>query len=162
MLHGPGAHAHDRAPIRPARGLLPVQAVCLQLWLLVTIAGGALGALIDSARRAARVDETDVDDRPGARAPLDQLERARAAIDDGSPRMLGGLALLALVAALPCALVLDVPELAAVLAAIGLGLAVPGISSARDQRRRARALDARISGLRAQALTRAGVRPRRS
>lgn len=138
--------------------------MCVQLWLLVTVAGGALGALVDSARRAARIEEGDVDDAPGGVPPLQRLERARAALDDGSPRMLGMLALVAALAALSCALVLGLPELAAVLAAIGLGLAVPGISSARDQRRRGRDLDARISRLRARgdrALRSGGGPPRR-
>lgn len=124
----------------------------IELLVLSVLAAGALAALVDSARRAARDGDASVGSPTAAallRASIEDLERERASIDDHGPRLLlvlGGIAaFLALgFVSLACA------ELSAVLIAVALGLTAPGVSWSRDQRRRAGALTGQIAELRAR------------
>lgn len=137
----------------------------IELLVLSLIASAALGALVDSARRAARTDPDD--DAPGGpvpmlRAALEDLERTRSRVDDAGPRLLVTLAALAGLAAVACESLGICAELSAVLIAVGIGLALPGISWARDQAQRARTLDLRISHLRERLAARDHAAKRRA
>lgn len=128
----------------------------IDLFILSALAATALGALIDAARRAApgADDEREHDVSSGVvpRARIEELERAFSRVDDHAARMLlaCGLGATAL-GAIGHALGITGAEVAAVMVAAGLGLALPGVSWVCDVHRRRAALVARIDALRARA-----------
>ncbi|MDQ3033710.1 MAG: hypothetical protein M3Y87_14935 [Myxococcota bacterium] len=127
----------------------------LDLVLLSALAATALGALIESTRRAALgcEDAREHDWSAGIvpRATIEELERAWARLDDAAARALIGLGIGSMtVGATTLAMGVVTIEVTAVLIAAGLGLALPGLSWAHDVRGRRRAVTERIATLRAR------------
>lgn len=130
--------------------------VRFELLLLATLAASALAALIESARRAAPADGSELllaEGAPGAvlRASLEELERAWARLDESAPRTivaLGALAGAAGAGGLACGAACA--EIGAMLIALGVGLGAPGVSWARDVRAHRSDLARRIARVRAR------------